>query len=178
MVLLTKLQTFFFQTLDSTSNRAKELAEVHCGNFCVVSRRQTGGRGRLGRKWLSPEGGGVYISFCFDREGDISSVPLKVALLLCRWLLDSFGIVGTIKWPNDILCDGRKLAGILCEAINAGSNREVVVVGVGINIDIIDVSLEGVRPISLRDVCNKLLDPLELSLSLRDYWNHYWKMIL
>lgn len=103
----------------------------------VISDRQTVGRGRRQRSWHSPPGGNIYLSlgWKFDKpRWPLSTVPLVVALAVCQ-ALDRAGLSGHgIKWPNDILLGGKKLAGILVEMQSAGNGPAFAVLGVGLNI--------------------------------------------
>jgi BirA family biotin operon repressor/biotin-[acetyl-CoA-carboxylase] ligase len=103
----------------------------------IVAEEQTRGRGRLGRSWYSPPGEGLWLSMILrpDIENRQSgTVSLVVALGIARALRDTYGIDAALKWPNDILVDGRKICGILTEAEFAGENIEFVVVGMGMNV--------------------------------------------
>ena len=99
---------------------------------------QTGGRGRLDHKWLSPPGANLLMSAVLPVEGlfpeQVSTLPLVAGLAVAKSLLPFFkgfsGSVPMIKWPNDILIGGRKVAGILCER-----NNDKVIVGIGINVE-------------------------------------------
>lgn len=121
-------------TLPSTNDRVRELAGGQANAFTVVTAEtQTAGRGRSGKHWESARGMGLWISFLLRLEPGSSPAlaPVLVGLAtaaatesLCPELRPK------IKWPNDVLVDGRKFAGILCE----GVGPDAVVVGVGINI--------------------------------------------
>ena len=101
----------------------------------LVSESQIGGRGRKQKQWFSPYGGNVYFSMRFDYKNvqDLSLLPLLVAITV-RDAISEFGVDGVkLKWPNDILVQGKKLAGILVESKICGDNQ-IVVIGIGINI--------------------------------------------
>jgi BirA family biotin operon repressor/biotin-[acetyl-CoA-carboxylase] ligase len=134
------------EEVDSTQQRARELA--HAGaphGTLVVSKVQTGGRGRLGRRWGSPAGG-LWMSLVL-RPGISTRVAARVtqtAAVGVAKALRETGVEAEIKWPNDLLVDGRKICGILAEssvesvpvaAKKAGAGRHVdfVVLGVGLN---------------------------------------------
>ncbi len=102
----------------------------------VVADRQSSGRGREGRAWLSPEGG-LYVSVLVRLSGDapaadlaraLGLLPLQAGLAVCD-VLETVGLRPEIKWPNDVRIGGRKAAGILCE-----SHSACVIVGVGVNL--------------------------------------------
>jgi BirA family biotin operon repressor/biotin-[acetyl-CoA-carboxylase] ligase len=109
------------------------------GRLWITARRQLGGRGRRGRAWTS-EAGNLYASLLLIDPapiGALGSLPIAVALALYRAVAAELPFAGdrlAIKWPNDILIDGKKLSGILIEAENLPDGRHAVVIGCGINI--------------------------------------------
>lgn len=135
-----------FDEVDSTNSALKRCPDVPHGTV-FVARRQTGGRGRLGRVFASPEGG-VYFSVLlrpqvsFDR---LLHLTPMAAVAVRRAISDVCGLSADIKWINDLLCGGKKLCGILTEA--AG---DAVIVGIGVN-----CSTE-VFPPELRDIATSL----------------------
>ena len=121
--------------VDSTNRLARRVAEAYPDSqpppLSLIARAQTAGRGRRGRRWVSPPGQGIYASLLLPVAGAeaLASWPLRVPLALCE-ALDEHGVACGIKWPNDLLVDGRKLGGVLLEAL-AGSRAAIV--GFGIN---------------------------------------------
>ncbi|MCB9685735.1 MAG: biotin--[acetyl-CoA-carboxylase] ligase [Alphaproteobacteria bacterium] len=100
----------------------------------VVARRQTAGRGRLGRRWESEAAGNVYLSVILRRRWEPSRVPLA-CLAAAIAVAEEAGEAYGIKWPNDVLApDGRKVSGILAEAEWEGGELAFLVVGVGVNV--------------------------------------------
>ncbi|HSN69630.1 MAG TPA: biotin--[acetyl-CoA-carboxylase] ligase [Thermoanaerobaculia bacterium] len=100
----------------------------------IIALEQTGGRGRSGRTWYSPEGRGIWATTLHTREArELPLLPLQVAVSIARFARDGFGVDARIKWPNDILVDGAKLAGILIEA-RAQNGQALVLIGTGINV--------------------------------------------
>ncbi|MHA1190051.1 MAG: biotin--[acetyl-CoA-carboxylase] ligase [Alphaproteobacteria bacterium] len=128
-----------FGAVGSTNDLAFEAAASgDTGNLWITAERQTAGRGRQGRDWIS-EPGNLYASLLLPCVADISviaQVPLVAAVALCDGLEGVCGPAGagrfTIKWPNDLLLDGQKIAGILAESRIAGGSRAVVT-GFGVN---------------------------------------------
>ncbi|MDO8950189.1 MAG: biotin--[acetyl-CoA-carboxylase] ligase [Actinomycetota bacterium] len=120
----------------STNDDCKALA--HAGALAgtvVMSGRQTGGKGRLGRMWVSPAGG-VYLSALLQPScapADVAPLALACALGVARGL-ESLGVDCQVKWPNDVLIGGRKVAGILLEMSAEADRVNWVVVGCGINV--------------------------------------------
>ncbi len=104
----------------------------------VCAETQTKGRGRLGRVWSSPKGKGVYCSLVLRPHlppGQLAQLTLTAAVALAEALHNASGVDVSIKWPNDILVGGKKLAGILTELRAETDQVNFVVVGIGININ-------------------------------------------
>jgi BirA family biotin operon repressor/biotin-[acetyl-CoA-carboxylase] ligase len=120
----------------STNEDAKRLArDGALEGSVVVAARQAGGRGRFGRVWESPAGG-VYVSCVLRPDvtpSALSPLGLVVGVGVARGL-ESLGVPVGLKWPNDVLAGGRKIAGILLEAAAEADRVEWVVVGCGINV--------------------------------------------
>jgi BirA family biotin operon repressor/biotin-[acetyl-CoA-carboxylase] ligase len=129
----------YFEEIDSTNIRAKALAAGGAPEgTLVVAEKQTLGKGRRGRKWFSPEGDGIYISLVLRPVMPASEAPritLMTAVAVADALLYLLEIPVTIKWPNDILIDGKKLAGILTEMSTEMESIDYVVVGLGLNVN-------------------------------------------
>lgn len=115
--------------IDSTQNYAANL--IASGNAAdhtaVLADVQTAGRGRYRRTWVSPSGN-LYVSFIFKSPERDPRLSYSVAVAIAETLA-SFGLIAGIKWPNDILIDGKKLGGVLIEY-----SRDFVIIGIGINI--------------------------------------------
>lgn len=127
-----------YPSLDSSNNKAKELAAGGCPHgTVVVALTQTGGRGRYGRSFASPAGG-LYLSVVLrTRElPDTTMLTASAAVAVCRAVETVTGFEPRIKWVNDVLLDGKKLCGILSEAVTdlESGGIEWVVVGIGINV--------------------------------------------
>jgi BirA family biotin operon repressor/biotin-[acetyl-CoA-carboxylase] ligase len=144
--LATKVE--LHEELGSTQERARELARAGAPHgTLVVSKVQTGGRGRLGRRWGSPVGG-LWISLVL-RPGISTEVAARITQASAVGVakaLRGLGVEASIKWPNDLLVDGRKICGILAESsvesvpvaakkVEPGKGRHVdfIVLGVGLN---------------------------------------------
>ena len=120
----------------STNDDLRRLAAEGADEGTVVlASRQTAGRGRLGRSWDSPEGLGLYLSFLLRPQEPVREIgryPIACAIAVCEACREIAGESVSLKWPNDVLAGGRKLAGILCEMRQSPSGVELVL-GVGIN---------------------------------------------
>lgn len=124
--------------IDSTNRLAAELAgERPARGLVVLAELQSAGRGRRGRQWVSPFGKNIYCSIVWVFDSGIAALEglsLAVGVGVVRALRKS-GIHGTgLKWPNDVLHEGRKLAGILLEMAGDVSGQCQVVIGIGINV--------------------------------------------
>lgn len=126
--------------LDSTNERARELARLHAPEgTTVVADEQTNGRGRMGHTWFSPASGGLWFSVVLYPTQSMATVPGLTVMVAeaVRSVLDrELGIRATLKEPNDLLVGGKKICGILAEAsTSAGADTvDFVVVGVGLNL--------------------------------------------
>lgn len=125
------------EEVDSTNRYLDRMAPAERHGHAVIADRQTAGRGRRDRRWHSPAGGNLYFSLGWRfRRGDLpfSTLPLLAAVAAAE-ALHRCGLEGHgIKWPNDILVEGKKLAGILVELKSAGT-AICAIVGIGINLD-------------------------------------------
>ena len=123
--------------LDSTNTRLVLLSHqgATTGSVCL-SEYQSAGRGRIGRVWQTPFGGNICVSLLwhFEDHSGIAGLSLAVGVALMR-ALRLAGVEGAgLKWPNDVLWKGRKLAGILIEVSGEAHGRHAVVIGVGVNL--------------------------------------------
>jgi BirA family biotin operon repressor/biotin-[acetyl-CoA-carboxylase] ligase len=129
---------YYLKSVTSTSDFLKERAEKGAPEGCVVvAETQTAGRGRRGRHWLSLPGKGVYLSLLLRPQWPASESPFIsiFASLAAARALENLRIGKVnLKWPNDLLVQGKKIGGVLVEPrVNSGQ-LEFVVVGVGINV--------------------------------------------
>ncbi len=109
-------------------------------NLLLVAERQTAGRGRAGRSWLSAEGGSLTFSLAWKFNAPLhalAGLPLAVGVALAE-ALAALDVTVQLKWPNDLLKDGAKLAGVLIETQGAGPGAIWAVIGVGLNLTLPD----------------------------------------
>lgn len=137
--VIGKKEIYHYEAIDSTNNRAYELAEeLAPEGTIVVAESQTHGKGRIGRKWVSPKSGGIYMSLILrpDVETDeVPSVTLVAAVAIIRAIKDITGIDVRMKWPNDILCGKKKVCGILTEIKAQPDRVDFLILGAGINVN-------------------------------------------
>ncbi len=129
------------ENTDSTQILARRIVDEYVRegsavpDLDIVAWSQGQGRGRHGRHWASPPGRGVYMTLIRSCQvrGWLQLLPLRVATALCEALGRHLGDRCRLKWPNDLLVGGRKLGGILIEAVTLGENGAVALVGCGVN---------------------------------------------
>ncbi len=128
-----------FRETDSTNARARELADQGAPEgTLVVAERQTQGRGRKGRTWFSPPGAGIYASLILRPSmppNEATRITFLTAVAAAEVLLHLTDLDVRIKWPNDILVNGRKVAGILTEISTERGAVDYAVVGLGMNVN-------------------------------------------
>ena len=128
----------FEEVMDSTNVQAKTIGEENVvENAVVVAGRQTAGRGRRGRNWMSPEGN-CYFSVLLKPDIHpeyVSRLTLVTALALAEAITEVAKLEVQIKWPNDIVVNGKKLCGILTEGSVGEDGLKYVVIGVGVNVN-------------------------------------------
>ena len=127
-----------FQTLSSTNEYLKRLAESGAPEGTVIiAEEQTAGKGRLGRSWVSPQGGAWFSlllkpSISVEQVGCIS---VLIAVSLAKALRERWGVPVGVKWPNDLYVNNKKLGGILVELGSHGKQIEWLIAGIGINVN-------------------------------------------
>ena len=126
-----------YDTIDSTNAQATRLAESGYGNgTLIIADEQTAGRGRRGRSWESPAGNSIYMSLLLKPDinpNNASMITLVAALAVARAITQITGIRAGIKWPNDIVMNGKKVCGILTEMSAQFDYVNHIIVGIGIN---------------------------------------------
>lgn len=129
----------YLDIVDSTNTYAKRLAQEGCPEgTVVVAERQTGGKGRLGRTWESIGNSNIYMSIVLKPSmapEQVQIITLAAAVAVIRAIKSTTGIKAGIKWPNDVILDGKKVCGILTEMSSEMDRINFVVVGIGINVN-------------------------------------------
>ncbi len=150
-----------FETVTSTNLFARVAVGEGRIPCLIVTNGQTGGRGRRGKSFYSPPHVGLYFSLAFswDREEPPSLLTTMAAVAICRVLERELGVRADIKWVNDIFIDGKKVGGILTEAIAQRdlSDKKAIVIGVGLNLE----RPEQGYPAELREKVGALSDALD-----------------
>jgi BirA family biotin operon repressor/biotin-[acetyl-CoA-carboxylase] ligase len=130
---------YYFNTIDTTQNFAMNIAsKKNEDGSVVISKKQTGGKGRMNRKWKSPVGG-IWMSIIIHPKFDITYatlVPIATSLAICIAIEKTLKINTKLKWPNDVTVKGKKVAGVLINASMISNQIENMVLGIGINFKI------------------------------------------
>ncbi len=162
-IKLALYKVFSFDKIPSTQTMAQDLISEHRAgdHSVVVAAAQSAGRGRFRRKWVSHHGN-LYASFIYACEERDARLSYAVAVAVADTLF-SFGIVSTIKWPNDILVDDKKISGILIEYYG-----RFVIVGIGINVatnptvdEYKTTKMQNYVMVSEKDVLSRLMKNLD-----------------
>jgi len=129
----------FFDTIDSTNTYAGRLArEGASEGTVVIADSQSGGKGRLGRNWISPPGVNLYLSAILRPPVPAVTVPqlnLLAAVAVADTIVQVCDLTPAIKWPNDVLVGGKKVCGILAEMQTETGTLRAVVLGIGVNLN-------------------------------------------
>ncbi|MGQ7815961.1 bifunctional biotin--[acetyl-CoA-carboxylase] ligase/biotin operon repressor BirA [Metapseudomonas furukawaii] len=166
------------ETLDSTNAEVMRLlSEGAIPPFAVVSERQTAGRGRRGRQWISPFAQNLYYSLAMRVDGgarQLDGLSLVVGLAVLK-VLRSFGLIEVgLKWPNDLLSSGRKIAGILLELVGDPADLCHVIIGIGINVNMQNALEEIDQPwTSMQLESGLLVDRNDLAITLAKCLREY-----
>lgn len=133
------IPVFYEEQVTSTNDAAKIAArDTQLQSAVFIAGEQTAGKGRKGRTWVSKPGQGVYMTFLVRPKTDpekISGITLAAAVAVCNAIEAVIDVKPRIKWPNDVIVDGKKAAGILTESMVNMDGVEFVVCGIGINTD-------------------------------------------
>ncbi len=122
--------------LGSTQDLARRLAEADAPEGTVVlAGRQTAGRGRLGRSWVSPQGGLYFTVVLRPATQHLRTLTIVAALAVARGIEAQTGLTCSLKWPNDVLLGERKVCGMLMESRLTGERVQYVLVGIGVNVN-------------------------------------------
>lgn len=173
------------ESVTSTNEVAKKLANAGCENGLVcIAEEQVGGKGRLARGWFSPYARGIWFSVVLKppfMPSEASKCTLLAAVAVVRAINEYTGVKAGIKWPNDILIDGKKMVGILTEMNAEFGHINYIVIGTGININIPKENLsDDLKDIvaSLADVTVKKINRAELLALILKNMEEFYELAL
>lgn len=177
-------EIMMFDRVDSTNRIALEMASQGLpGGIVILAEAQEKGKGRLGREWFSPEGMNLYFSLLlrpYQPARDFPLYSLATSVALIEAIQRTTGLAVQIKWPNDVVLEDKKLAGILLESEVRGEQSPPLVVGVGVNVNI---SLNDFPPelqksaTSLRIALGRPVDRADLLIELFNQMVEQYRLV-
>jgi len=165
----------YFPRTGSTNDEAAILLAAGAPDFTlVVADEQTAGRGRMGRRWITAPGAALAFTLVLRPWGHSAATNYAGlgALAVCSTLQKDYGLKAQIKWPNDVLLAGRKVAGVLVETQWTGDNLQAVLVGIGLNVGL--QSVPDPADLAYPAACMEAFmpQPPEPEIILRQILNH------
>jgi len=178
-------EVLFFDELDSTNTKASKLArEGVVEGTVVIAESQSKGRGRIERSWYSPPGANIYTSIILRPKlppQATQTITLVSAVALAEAIEETAGVRPSLKWPNDILVGGKKVAGILTEMSSESDRVKHIIIGIGINVNIEVTDLPGglrYPASSLKHESGSKIDRTELVRNLYSRLEKWYKILL
>ena len=169
------------ESVDSTNTYAKDNFNGLADGTLVCAEMQTAGRGRLGRRWISPPGTNIYASLVMKRIDNPFYATVTASLSTLAMLFAACPRGGFfIKWPNDIYCGYRKISGILSEAVSVSGRIGGIIAGIGVNINLSRPELDRIdQPAaSLKSVSGRDFNVRELTCRLAEQLAAYYAVYL
>lgn len=174
---------YYEPVMGSTNTKAMQLAEEGAPHgTLVVTDKQESGRGRRGRKWETPENSAIAMTFLLRPDinpNNASMLTLVTAMAVARGIEDETGLKVGIKWPNDIIINGKKVSGILTEMSAQTDYVNHIVIGIGINVH------EEIFPEELQDIATSLYIELGIKINraalierICEYFEAYYEVFL
>lgn len=170
-----------FESLNSTNTWALEHFEELEDFTAICADIQTQGRGRFNRIWVSEEGGNIFLSIVLkpQKTDFVPNLTQYLSVVTAR-IVESYGVKPQIKWPNDVLVDGKKVSGILCEASMKHNKIRGVVLGIGVNLNMSEDAIKSLgRPAtSLNLLTGKKIDKFDfLNLLSSEFKKDYQRVV-
>jgi BirA family biotin operon repressor/biotin-[acetyl-CoA-carboxylase] ligase len=179
-------EIIFFDSVDSTNDTAMEIVaqREEPEGIVVIADSQKSGKGRLGRSWLSPPGGNLYFTILLRptfSPREASPLTLMAAVAVVSAIREHTGLKAEIKWPNDILLNGKKTGGILMEMRADAKKINLIALGIGVNVNLFPETLpEGIRAITttLKQESGRGVDRIKLFEVMLASLEHWYKILL
>ena len=170
---------YYYDVLGSTNDQARILAEEGaCDGALVLADAQDAGKGRMGRSFFSPAGSGIWMTLILkpDILPEKASMLTLVAAVAVQKTMVDFGIPSGIKWPNDIVVQGKKVTGILTEMRAEPDHVDYVIVGIGINVNMTKFpeELESLAT-SMAQVRGQMFDRAQIVKRFLEYFDDYYQ---
>lgn len=156
----------YFERLNSTNETAWDLASKgEEEGAVIIAKIQEKGKGRLGRSWFSPEGG-LWLSFILKpslKISEVNKITLMAGVSIAESIREKYDLDARLKWVNDVLIHGKKISGILAESSITGRKVNFVILGIGVNVNIVHF------PTELRKIATSLAIELGKHVSITDF---------
>ncbi len=169
----------YYPSVRSTMDVAKKMAqEGATEGTVIIADEQSAGRGRLGRRWLSPPGSSILLSIILrPRVELLPQLNMVASLAVVQGIEKVTGLKPAIKWPNDVLLSGKKVSGIIIENVFQGSKLNSAIVGIGINVELDPSSFPEIASIatSLSTELGKEMSRIEVLLWLLKEFEQLYK---
>lgn len=173
---------YTFETLDSTNLYLKQNFDKYKNFDVILAEHQTNGYGRFKRDWVDLGSDNIFMSLCLKHDkfnDNLVSISQFTALILAK-TFEKYSVKPNVKWPNDILIDSKKIAGILAESVIIKSQIKGIVLGIGINLnssieDLLQINQEAT---SLNLALGKLVDKNEFIEKFLDTFKKYYPILL
>lgn len=131
----TDKRVILLKEVDSTNDYLKQNADFLMPNTCVIAQKQTAGKGRMGKKFFSPDNCGLYLSILLKPKTFVPELITAAAAVAVARAIEEFTQKNAqIKWVNDVYINNKKVCGILCEALFCENKPKYVIVGIGVNL--------------------------------------------
>lgn len=177
-------EVLYFDTIDSTNTKAQELAEKgYPSGTLVVADKQESGKGRRGRSWVSPSGTGIFMTLMIKPDinpNNASMLTLVAALAVAKAITSVTGEEALIKWPNDIVVNGKKVCGILTEMNAQFDYINHIVVGIGINVhnESFPEEISQMASSLMIEACGKRFHRAQIIAETMSYFEQYYDTFL
>ena len=173
---------YTFETLDSTNLYLKQNFDKYKHFDIILAEHQTNGYGRFKRNWIDLGSDNIFMSLCLKVDTfnkNLVSISQFTALILAK-TFELYSAKPNIKWPNDILIDSKKIAGILAESVITDSQFKGIVLGIGVNLNsnIKDLSLINQNATSLNLIIGKQIDKIEFINKFLEIFKKYYLVFL
>ncbi len=167
-------EVIVYDTVGSTNDLAKDMCRNSQKQLLLVANEQTNGRGRQGKAFFSPKDSGLYFSLTVNTDSpgfDFTGVTCAVAVACVRAIEKLTDLEPKIKWVNDIYISGKKVCGILVQAVSNNNRIEKLVIGVGVNISTVAF------PDDIKDIAGALCKKIDRSIFTAEIVNNIRELL-
>lgn len=176
------MNVIILDTVNSTNLYAKENIDNFSDKTVIIAKKQTDGRGRFTRKWVDFGYGNLFMSIVLKPSAEFvdtySNLTQYLSVILCK-TIESYNLKTQIKWPNDVLINGKKVAGILAQTVMQGKTFKGIVLGIGVNLSATQADVASIKERTVTSL--NLETPADISnfkeLLLDNFFKDYDKFL-